>query len=406
MMAPQWIDIISQALGWKGFKEACFYFIANMKEYNAVYKKAEIAKYTALEPEDLNDGAFDMQWCINVSDMLGKERLQMMYKSAKFLCNNSFHTRVKKYTDACLGRKDKKEFLQNAKEKRNKDDLNAYCICPITNDKDLLERYTFVQQLLKESKQFGAQRQAREKRTCEIALINLARNSKYETVTRLSWIMEGKMISQYSYLLEPQQLEDIEVYIKIDENGHNKIISSKNGKNLKSIPARLNKNEKILELKEIHKMWEIQYQRSRNMLETAMEERTKFTCEELNAIMENPIVLPIVSKLVLESNGNFGYYQKGKLTGLSNTYEFGEKIRIAHPYDLYKAGIWQDIPKDLFDKKIQQAFKQVFRELYLKLNDEIEKTEVRRYSGYQIQPKKAAGALKNKKMECIVRKRT
>lgn len=397
MMAPQWVDIVANVLNWDGFKEACYYFIAHMKEYDKEQKKAEIARFTDLNPEDLNDGAFDMAWCQRIHDMLGDKRMQMVYTSAKFLCENSFHVRARKYADACLGKAGKEEFLVQAKEKRNKDALNAYCICPVTDDKDLLERYTYVQQFLKESKKYGAQRQASEKRSCEIALMNLARNSRFETVTRLSWMMESRIVHEYDYALKPQSVDDIQVWIEIDEQGQNNICISKNGKKLKSIPAKYKNNEIIADIKNIHSMWTEQYRRSRRMLEQAMEERTCFTSEEIKVIMDNPIVAPMMSKLVLYSNDSFGYYENGELRGLSATVSFDDEIRIAHPYDLYDKGVWHDYQKDIFARGVVQPFKQIFRELYLKLEDELTNSETKRYTGYQIQPKKAAGALKQRR---------
>lgn len=48
-------------------------------------------------------------------------------------------------------------------------------------------------------------------------------------------------------------------------------------------------------------------------------------------------------------------------------------------------------------QQIVQPFKQVFRELYLKLDEEKDVSMSKRYSGYQIQVKKAAAALKSRK---------
>lgn len=396
MMAPQWIDIVSQALGWDGFKDTCYYFIAHIRDYNSDCKKAEIAPYTALDPEDLNDGAFDINWCRRVTATLGEEHLQIMYRCAKFLCTNTFHTRIRKYTDACLGRKPKAQFLQQAREKRSKDDLNAYCICPLVDETDLLERYTAVQQFLRESRQFGAQRQASEKRTCEIALMNLAANSPYETATRLSWVMESRLATQYAYALQPQTIGDTQLQIVLDKDGQNHLVITKGGKQLKSLPANLRKEPTAVQLQEIHKLWKTQQQRSRAMLESAMAQRTVFTRQEIDIILENPIVAPLLGKLVLCSGDHFGYYSSGRLCGPQGEFAADSELRIAHPFDLYRAGVWQDFQQDIFRRQLRQPFKQVFRELYLKLDNEVDRSETRRYTGYQIQPKQASGALRSR----------
>jgi len=402
MLAPQWIDKINEVLGWDGFREACYYFTAHMKQYDYVQKKAEIARYTELEPEDLNDGAFDMQWCRSVYETLGEKRFQIVYKASKFLCDNSFHTRGRKYADACLGKVGKEEWRAQAEEKRNKDALNAYCICPLEGDRDLLERYLFVQQFLKESKKFGAQRQASEKRAVEMAMLNLARNSRFETVTRLAWAMESETVSQDAWALEPRRIADTaELWIEIDSQGACEILVSKKGKKQKSVPAAVKKDEQYLKLKEVHARWKEQYRRSRKMLEQAMEERTELSVEELETIAKNPIVEPMLEKLVIVSGTQYGFYKEGLLYGPENEgglkLETGALVRIAHPYDLYAAGNWHRYQQYVFEKKMVQPFKQVFRELYLVTEDERDKNNTRRYSGYQIQPKKAAAALKTRR---------
>lgn len=396
MLAPQWIDVIASVLDWDGFKEGCYYFIAHMKESGDEEKKAEIARYTNLDPLDLRDGAFDMEWCREVYGRLGEERFKLLYQAAKFLCDNSFHTRARKYADACLGFVKKEELRGIVEEKRNKDALNAYAIAPLQDDRDLLERYTYIRQFMKDSRQFKAQRRASEKRSAEIALMNLARNSRYESVTRLSWIMEAAMVQQQEHYLHPQHIDDYEVWIEIDSQGKNQLMISKDHKKLKSIPAKLKNIEQFQELQSTHKQWMDQYRRSKELLESAMEEQTKFSREELTVIMKNPIVAPLLSSLVLKQGTQFGFYKDGLLAGGTETYELQEEVQIAHPYQLYQAGVWRSFQKHIFTNKIIQPFKQVFRELYLKLEDELNQTQTSRYSGYQIQIKKAAGALKSR----------
>lgn len=397
MMAPQWIDIINQVLQWNGFRTACYYFIAHMKQYDYEQKKAEIARYTSLDPEDLNDGAFDISWCRQVYEELGEERFRTVYTASKFLCENAAHTRARKYADACLEKISNEELLVQITEKRNKDALNAYCVCPLSDDRDLLERYLLVQRFLKESRKFGAQRQASEKRACEIALMNLAGNSRFETVTRLTWMMESRMVSQYEHLLTPQETGDVSLWMEIDDQGQNQICISKKGKRLKTIPAALKQDSLVLELKEIHKQWTEQYRRSRKMLEEAMEERTAFFPEELEAVMKNPIVAPMMKKLVLINRDHYGFYENDGLRTLEGMEAIEGDVRIAHAYDLYEKGCWHEYQALLFEKKIVQPFKQVFRELYVKMEEELDQNISKRYSGYQIQVKKAAAALKTRK---------
>ena len=75
----------------------------------------------------------------------------------------------------------------------------------------------------------------------------------------------------------------------------------------------------------------------------------------------------------------------------------GEEIRIAHPLDLYREGTWHEYQKYLFDHEVQQPFKQVFRELYVKLTEELGQKASRMFAGNQIQPAKTVGCLRGRR---------
>lgn len=399
MLAPQWIPLVSAYLKWDGFQEGCYYFIAHMKEASDDEKKAEIAKYTDLDPLDLRDGAFDMDWCASVYKRLGEKRFQVLYKAAKFLCENSCHTRARKYADACLGKSKKEDLWKQVAEKRNKDALNAYCIVPLKDEQDLLERYEQVQLFAKQSKQFGSQRQASEKRCAQIALLNLARNAGYSDVMRLTWRMEARMVDAYAAYRTPQCIEDYEAWIDIAQDGKSKLRICKNGKLLASVPAKLKKQETIAAMKEVVATWNQQQRRSKALLETAMEEQTTFTWEEMQALMHNPIVAPLLSALVMKQESQYGFLSEEGLYGpdKDSVIDKAMPLQIAHPYDLYTAKLWPQYQQYIFDHALVQPFKQVFRELYLKLEDEKNQAVSKRYSGYQIQVQKAAAALKSRK---------
>ncbi len=85
-----------------------------------------------------------------------------------------------------------------------------------------------------------------------------------------------------------------------------------------------------------------------------------------------------------------GFYSKGFKLILHNKtqLDLNEKteLRLAHIYDIYKSGNLSYWQAHLFENKIKQPFKQVFRELYFINSDE--KSEpwlTRRYGGNQIQ---------------------
>ena len=162
----------------------------------------------------------------------------------------------------------------------------SYGLIPLGRkaDKELLERYQYLQKFLKESKEFGAQRQESEKKAVSIALQNLARNSGYGDVTRLTWSMETELIKELLPYLTPKEIDGVEVYVQVSEEGKSEIKQIKAGKELNSMPAKLKKHPYVEELKAVHKKLKDQYTRSRIMLEQAMEDCTRFEESELRKI--------------------------------------------------------------------------------------------------------------------------
>ncbi len=406
MYAPQWIDIIQEYLG-KELKSGCYYFMAHMNESFDDKKKSVIAKYTPLSEEELNQGAFDSQWFKEAYSLLGAEVFDRLYDAAKYISSGSKHTRARKYADAALGRVTVAELEAEIKNKRNKDLLMSYGIVPIKDEGDLLCRYEFIQGFRKESRQMGAQRRASEGVACDMAMKNLATNAGFQDVTRLVLAMETYMVENDKAFFEDYEIDGTTVRLSVDEGGRVEVVCYKNGKNLKSIPTSLKKDEYILSLKEFQKKLREQYRRTVKMFEQSMENRDVYELKELNALISNPVVASIVKSLVyvvcdkpsvtgiLSENGLCDY--TGQLTELPEN----AKLRVAHAFDLYETGCWTEYQNYLFEEMsegriIKQPFKQVFRELYVKLKEENDQYTTRMFTGNQIQTKKTIGCLRDR----------
>lgn len=400
MYSPEWLDIAEKYLGWEGFKSACYYFIAHMNEYFDDRRRAIIAKYTPLTAEELNAGAFDISWFKSAYETLGKKRFDMIYDAAKYISDGAKHSRARKYADAVLGKMNAEETVKTISDKRNKDLLMAYALIPIKDEDDICARYLYLQQFLKESKRFGSQRSASEKKAVETAMQNLSINAGYADITRLTLRMETKLIDDSRELFEDKEIEGTLFRLSVDASGKAEIICTKDGKVLKSIPAKLKKNEYIIRLSDTKKKLTEQYRRTKAMFEQAMEESTEFTVSELNILRKNPVVLPVIKNLVFVCGEKLGFLNGNKLTDHSGNVTVlsdNDKVIAAHPFALYSDGHWADYQKFLFENHIVQPFKQVFRELYVKTADEAEMTHSLRYSGNQIQPAKASACLKSRR---------
>ena len=404
LYSPEWIDIVAQYLGWDGYVSGCYYFMAHMNEQFDDKRKAMIARYTPLTAEELNGGAFDVNWFRSAYETLGSKRFDAIYDSAKYITDGTKHSRARKYADAVLGKFTVDETEKTVADKRNKDLLMAYALIPLAGEDDICRRYLYLQQFLKESKKFGSQRSASEKAAVGIAMQNLATNAGYADVTRLTLRMETKLIDDSRDLFWENIIDGVSVKLSVDEQGKTEIVVTKDGKALKSIPAKIKKNAHIVRLQETKKKLTEQYRRTRLMFEQAMEDETQFTVGEIHELRKNPVVEPIIRDLVFkeQDGGELGFITEyDGFVGAQGAREEKMKkdrlVTIAHPFDMYRDGHWEWYQRYLFEKGIVQPFRQVFRELYVKTDEELEMCDTRRYSGNQIQPAKTAACLKSRR---------
>lgn len=400
LFSPEWIPIVGRYLKIDSFESVCYYFIAHMNERFDDKRKAMIARFTPLTEDELNLGAFDVDWFRSAYESIGKNEFDMIYNAAKYISDGAKHSRARKYADAALGKLSVDDTERAVSDKRNKDLLMAYALIPLADEDDLCRRYLYIQRFQKESRQFGSQRIASEGKAAEMALKNLSINAGYSDTMRLTLQMETKVISDSRELLEEQTVEGVTFKIVFDDNGKASLICTRDSKQLKSVPAKLKKNETVLALTGMVKTLTEQYRRTRIMLERAMEDSTEFTFGELNALLSHPVVFPMLKKLVLISDDAAGFLADSGLAdyaGVVHPMGNSEKVRIAHPFNLYQRGCWREYQKYLFENKIVQPFRQVFRELYIKTDEEANTYHSLRYAGNQIQPARTVAALKSRR---------
>lgn len=402
MYAPQWIPLIEAHLGWRGMASGCYYFQAHMCEVPRDMESI-IAKYTPIPIEDLQEGAFDIDWFHAAYKELGKAHFDALYEAAKYISDGAKHTRARKFADAVRGVMKLADVEKEITAKRNKDLVMSYGLIPLkrAREKDMLARYAFLQNFRKESKQFGAQRRASEAKAVEIALANLARACGFADVTRLVWTAETGLIQEHAAHFAPKTVDGAELWIDVAEDGRASVVCAKDGKALKSIPAKLKKHAYVVELKKTEKNLREQYRRAKKMLEEAMEDGTPlFAYEIANIIENNPVIAPLLQTLVFELDTALGFYEDGVLAapdGTRTAVAADAELKIAHALDLYESGTWAAYQNYLFENKLKQPFKQVFRELYVKTADERGKETSLRYAGHQIQPAKTVALLKTRR---------
>ncbi|KFF05423.1 DUF4132 domain-containing protein [Flavobacterium reichenbachii] len=406
--APQWQKFISNYLNWKGLDEGIWWFHAHTKTagYSAVNSEleSEMAKFSSIDLQDFKDGAVDKDWFVSAYKQLGKAKWELLYEAAKYVTDGNGHRRARLYADTITGDLKIREVTAKVKDKRDQDYLRVYGLVPLSKtspEKDILSRYEYLQQFKKESREFGSMKQASEALAIRVALENLARNAGYPDPVRLTWAMETKQIQNILSKETEVVLDDITVNLVINKEGKADLVTYKGDKELKSIPPKYKKDKGILELTNYRKTMREQWTRSRKGLEESMIRGDEFLFAEMQNLFEHPIISKHLEKLVFISNDDkIGFYVDGNLvTALGEMIALNEKqtFRIAHCFDLHQHNVWTDFQKYCFDNKVQQPFKQIFRELYIPTPDELkEKSISRRYAGHQVQPNQTLALLKTR----------
>ncbi|MEZ6235179.1 MAG: DUF5724 domain-containing protein [Phycisphaerales bacterium] len=414
VLAPQWAGHIEAALGWPGLQEACWWIHAHTKqpEYTLDQElleawRAQIAERTPVPAEDLAEGAVDVEWFDRMHATLGPERWEEADRAAKFASHGSAHARAKLFASAMLAQTTREELAKRMDATRHPDSVRAIGLVPLPRkakdrDAEVLARYELLQEFLRQSRKFGSQRQASEKRAVEIGMANLARSAGFPDPLRLQWAMETRAIGDLAHGPVTVEHDHAKAVLSIDDDGLPDLAITKKGKPVKSVPVALRKHEAFVELRTRAGALKKQVARMRLALEDAMCRGDSFTADELRALFGHPALRHMLQRLVFVGDGIMGYAGDDGRTlrdhaGTVEPIKSSEVLRLAHPTDLLVRNDWHDWQAECFGAERVQPFKQVFRELYPRTAQEPDDaTSTRRYAGHQVQPHQAAALLKTR----------
>lgn len=407
--APQWVRHVEHTLGWEGLASGVWWLHAHTKDERWQVAEevrdawtAEASERTPLGADDLVAGAVDVDWFLAAYEQLGAKRWDKLHKAAKYGSSSGGHKRAQLFADAMRGAVEEAELRKRVDEKRHQDAVRALGLLPLPDgakrDDALLARYELIQEFIRTSRQFGSQRQASERRAAEIGLENLARTAGYKDPIRLGWAMEARGIADLADGPLVVEAAGASVALEIDADGLPQTTVSRDGRELKSVPAAARKSKEVKALRARATELRRQSSRIRRSLEVAMVRGDEFSGAELHELSEHLLLAPQLERLVLVAAGNAGYPAEGgrvlrDAAGAEHALGKQEPVRLAHPLDLVGAD-WSAWQRDLLERKVRQPFKQVFRELYVPTKAELDERDVsRRYAGNQVQPRKALALL-------------
>lgn len=410
MFAPQWSKWISDYLSWDGLESGIWWFHAHTKTSNYRSQNAmlesEIAKYSKLDVDEFKLGMVDIDWFENAYGSLGADRWAILYECAKYISDGIGHRRARINTDVLTQILTLEDVKAKIIEKRDQEFLRVFGLLALDEHKrerDILTRYEYLQQFLKESKQFGAQKQSSEAIAIQVAMDNLAQNAGFSDPIRLTFAMESEQVQSILANHSKILIDDIELSLAFNESGIASITVIKADKELKTIPAKLKKMPEVVALTNQLKKLLDQEKRARITLENAMINGETFLFSELLTLSQHPVLGAKLAKLVLITNSNhIGFLNADKFTAIDgNEIQLlpAEKtgLRIAHCFDFLSLGIWQKLQHYCFQNKVVQPFKQIFRELYTITDQERDGVlDATRYAGHQVNPKQALALLRSR----------
>ena len=445
-LAPQWSRFVGETLGWDGFSEGLYWFLAHMNTWysdateaaataegltddpedevveedddddddestdastESIPKPRKLSAWerlvlerTPLTAEERSEGAVDVAWFNRTWKTLGEKRWQQMADAAKFAANSAQANKAQFLADVLLGRKSRKELVEGIQKKYRKEYVRLLGLLPLETqakrDKDVMERYEVLQEYKKYARGLSSLTKPSAMRAAEIGMNNLARLAGFPDPLRMEWALEAESIKDIAKGPVSVTKEGITVTLSLDESAKPQISVMKGEKPLKSIPAPVKKKHAaIADLADRATELKKKTSRIKQSLENAMCRGDQMTSGELVQLFEHAILAPQLAKLVMIGEDIMGYPDKGGKAlrshdGKLEPIKKSEQLRIAHPHDLFARGDWDKWQQECFRAERVQPFKQVFRELYVvTAQEKKDATASSRFAGHQVGPKQA-----------------
>lgn len=357
--------IICQALGWDAavnLVELIVSFAGLKSELGTI----RLSNSTDIpNSSDTYSGAVDIKAVESAVNEAGEDLAKTiikLFREAKVGVTNTL-TMI----EAVMGWNRKK--VEEGLLKHNQISIKAYGALPLENDNQILERYRVLKKAGKDGQKFGQMRRANQAAAAQVGLINLAQRAGYSELERFEWAMESKIAENSSTPDRTWTIGDYQLQLVV-EGIDAKLLITRQGKTLKSVPKEVRGHLDYDEAKEALAQFRAQTRRLRTeLLEAALANGNHFSPEELDYLLKFPAAHSMLERLILRTpDGCLGLClpDQHAIRDLNGSiHRLDQGFQVAHPYHLYQAGELAAWQKFLVRERIVQPFKQGFRELYL-----------------------------------------
>ncbi|MGL6075528.1 MAG: DUF5724 domain-containing protein [Fimbriiglobus sp.] len=421
LVNPRWASHCEKAIGWPGYQEAVYWFIAhtgsswqselgghvlddNGEKQPSLWEQFVKAR-TSLTPEQRSDGLIDVNWFHQAYSALGKDdRWDAIEHAAKFLGYGQSHKKAARLADVLLGRTKKKELVEQIRKKYLKEAVRHLGLLPLPKDEakrtnDVAERYAVLKEYERYARGLSSLSKEPAMESMRLGLENLAVTAGYPDPMRLEWAVTADEVSDLKEGPATLTASGVTISMGLSVYGEVEVSYARGEKPLKSLPADLRKAPKVSLFLDRKKTLTRMFSSSKKTLEQAMCAGEVFQGSELSLLMNHAIVRPMIEKLVVKTKKGLGYpVSVGTAlrshTGKSLAIKPTDEWTLAHPLDFLEAGDWPKWQAECFRSERLQPFKQVFRELYVLTKAEKEDGKFSaRYSGHQVNESQAKALL-------------
>ena len=424
LVNPRWVRHVSEAVGWPGYDEAVYWFIAHtgsswqnslsgeddedeeVDEDDAADVPtgerrenpwhALVKARTNLTAEQLADGLIDVAWFHTVYAAVGSdERWDAIEAAAKFLGYGQSHKKAVRLADVLLGRTKKKDLVENIRKKFLKESVRLLGLLPLPDDParrqaELTDRYKVMKEYERYARGLSSLSREPAMQAARLGMENLAVTAGFPDPVRLEWAVTADEVADLAAGPVTVTAGGVTVAVALSPLGEPEVTQTKAGQPLAKLPPEVKKDPKVAELLERKKAVARSASNGKRSLEQAMCAGTRFQGSELKALMAHPLVRPLLERLVLKTDAGMGYPTRAgtglkDFSGKTTPVKAGDEWAIAHPLDFVAAKDWPEWQAECFRAERVQPFKQVFREVYVPTAAEREDVDrSRRYSGQQV----------------------
>ena len=237
-----------------------------------------------------------MAWFRRTYVLLGAKRWRALTDAAALGSTRQAARKAVYLSEVLLGKAKKRDLVALIRKKRRREAVRLLGLLPLAKaerrEQDLASRYRILQEYRRYANTLGPMTKPSALRSTDIGLENLARTAGYPDPIRLEWSMGAKAAADLARGPLVQTVEGLTLTLALDAAAQPELTVQRGDKVLTSIPARLRKHPKIVDLVERKTDLKRQASRLRESLEAALCRGDAFTGKELRLLLEHPLLAP------------------------------------------------------------------------------------------------------------------